>query len=62
MFSLRDKTKDAAIKKNDHLWEQIKLEAFESLRTEPEAGPLLYQGILSQGHLLESIVTIIART
>jgi hypothetical protein len=46
----------------DHLWEQIKLEAIESLKTQPEAGPQLYQGILSQGYLLESIVTIIART
>jgi hypothetical protein len=46
----------------DHVWEQIKLEAVEALRNEPEAGPQLYQGILSQGSLLEAVVTIVART
>jgi len=47
---------------NDHLWEQVKLEALSQLSTEPEAGPQLYQSILSQGSLVEAIVTIIART
>jgi predicted nucleic acid binding AN1-type Zn finger protein len=47
---------------NDHLWEQVKLEALSSLSTEPEAGPQLYQSILSQGSLVEAIVSTIART
>jgi riboflavin biosynthesis pyrimidine reductase len=46
----------------DHLWEQVKLEALSSLSTEPEAGPQLYQSILSQGSLVEAIVSTIART
>ena len=46
----------------DHLWEQVKLEALTQLRTEPEAGPQLYQSILSQGSLVEAIVSIIAST
>ncbi len=46
----------------DPLWEQVKLEALTQLRTEPEAGPQLYQSILSQGSLLEAIVSIIAST
>jgi hypothetical protein len=45
----------------DHLWEQIRLEAISSLEVNAEAGPLLYQGILSQKSLLEAIVTVIAR-
>ena len=47
---------------DDHLWEQVKLEALSQLSTEPEAGPQLYQSILSQGSLVEAIVSIIART
>ena len=46
----------------DPLWEQVKLEALTQLSTEPEAGPQLYQRILSQGSLLEAIVSIIAST
>lgn len=46
----------------DPLWEQVKLEALTQLSTEPEAGPQLYQSILSQGSLVEAIVSIIART
>ena len=46
----------------DHLWEQVKLEALTQLSTEPEAGPQLYQSILSQGSLVEAIVSIIAST
>ena len=69
MFSLRDDNGDdtttstttTTTTKKDHLWEQIKLEAVESLKTQPEAGPQLYQGILSQGYLLEAVVTIVAR-
>ncbi len=46
----------------DPLWEQVKLEALTQLSTEPEAGPQLYQSILSQGSLLEALVSIIAST
>lgn len=52
-------TKESA---NDPLWEQVKLEALTQLSTEPEAGPQLYQSILSQGSLVEAIVSIIAST
>jgi serine O-acetyltransferase len=45
---------------SDPLWEQVKLEALAALGPEPEAGPQLYQGILSQPSLVEAIVTIIA--
>ena len=48
--------------REDPLWEQVKLEALTQLSTEPEAGPQLYQSILSQGSLLEAIVSIIAST
>ena len=44
----------------DPLWEQVKLEATNALGVEPEAGPQLYQGILSQRSLLEALVTIAA--
>jgi serine O-acetyltransferase len=44
----------------DPLWEQIKLGANASLTTEPQAGPQLYQGILSQRSLLEAIVVTVA--
>jgi len=47
-------------KDGDHLWEQVKLEALSQLGNEPEAGPQLYQSILSQGSLVEAIVSIIA--
>ena len=42
----------------DPLWEQVKLEATNALGPEPEAGPQLYQGILSQPSLIEAIVTV----
>lgn len=45
---------------SDTLWEQVKLEAAASLGLEPEAGPQLYQHILSQPNLVEAIVTVIA--
>ena len=44
----------------DPFWEQIKLEAVTALQTQPEAGPQLYQGILSQPNLLTAIVTVIS--
>mmetsp|Transcript_11554 Transcript_11554/g.17764 ORF Transcript_11554/g.17764 Transcript_11554/m.17764 type:complete len:359 (+) Transcript_11554:92-1168(+) len=44
----------------DVIWEQVKLEAQETLSPEPEAGPQLYQCILSQKSLLEAIVTTIS--
>lgn len=44
----------------DPLWNQVKLEAMEALQLEPEAGPQLYQSILSQPNLLEALVTSIA--
>lgn len=44
----------------DPLWEQVRMEAMASLGTEPEAGPQLYQAILSQTSLVEAIVTVIA--
>lgn len=44
----------------DIFWEQIQYEASSALRIEPEAGPQLYQGILSQPSLLEAICTRIA--
>lgn len=44
----------------DPLWEQIKLEAVEALGPEPEAGPQLYQSILSKQNLLDAVVTTVA--
>jgi serine O-acetyltransferase len=44
----------------DPLWQQVKLEASAALLTEPEAGPQLYQGILSQRSLLEAIIVTIS--
>jgi serine O-acetyltransferase len=46
---------------DNYLWEQIKLEALSSLGPEPEAGPQLYMGILSQPNLVEALVTICAQ-
>jgi serine O-acetyltransferase len=44
----------------DPFWEQVRMEATASLGPEPEAGPQLYQAILSQCSLVEAIVTVIA--
>ena len=44
----------------DPLWEQIKEEATAALSSNPEAGPQLYTGILSQNSLLAAICTVIA--
>lgn len=46
--------------KIDPFWEQIKFEARDRLQEEPEAGPQLYQGILSQPDFLTAICTIIS--
>ena len=45
---------------NLSLWEQIKLEATATLDPEIEAGPLVYQAILSQPNLVEALVSVIA--
>jgi serine O-acetyltransferase len=42
------------------LWAQVKLEAEHALGPEPEAGPQLYQGILSHQSLLEAVCTTVA--
>ena len=44
----------------DLFWEQIKLEASHALAQEPDAGPQLYQGILSHTSILTCICTIIS--
>lgn len=44
----------------DIMWEQVRLEAQETLGPQPEAGPQLYQCILSQKSLIEAIVTAIS--
>ena len=44
----------------DPLWHQIRSEATRALGPEPEAGPQLYQGILSHSTLVQAIVTIVA--
>jgi len=44
----------------DLLWEQIRLEALHSLQPEPEAGPQLYQSILSRKSLLDALISVIA--
>lgn len=44
----------------DPFWEQIKLEAETALLLEPQAGPQLYQGILSQPSLLSAICTVVS--
>eukprot|EP00980_Cylindrotheca_fusiformis_P022374 scaffold9262_cov107-Cylindrotheca_fusiformis.AAC.3 len=42
------------------VWDQIQLEARAALGPEPEAGPQIYQSILSQSSLTEAIVTVIS--
>ena len=44
----------------DLFWEQIKHEATIALSSEPQAGPQLYQGILSHSSLMSAISTVIA--
>ena len=57
-FMLSLSNKDESIV--DPFWEQIRFEAKRAVRAEPEAGPQIYQGILSQPSLLVAIVTVIA--
>ncbi len=44
----------------DPLWELVKEEAQQSLSVEPEAGPQLYQFILSQRSIFEAVIVITA--
>lgn len=44
----------------DPFWDQTKMEAQMTLEKEPEAGPQIYQGILSHPSLLEAICTVIS--
>ena len=44
----------------DPFWKQIRYEAKCAVKDEPEAGPQVHQGILSQPSLLVAIVTVIA--
>jgi Serine acetyltransferase, N-terminal len=57
MDTLREQSVNGAFV--DPFWEQIKLEAIAALELEPEAGPQLYQGILSQPSFLAAICTAI---
>ena len=43
----------------DPLWEQLKMEAEMALGPEPQAGPQLYQHILSQNSLLDAIIHVV---
>jgi len=44
----------------DPLWEKVQRQAIAALRGNPESGPMLYTGILSQSSLIEAIVSAIA--
>ena len=44
----------------DPFWEQIRQEAFATLDDEPEAGPQLYQCVLSQPDFVRAICTIVS--
>jgi len=44
----------------DLFWEQIKLEAETALSSEPQAGPQLYQGILSHDSLMSAVSTVVS--
>ncbi|GMH56285.1 hypothetical protein TL16_g02099 [Triparma laevis f. inornata] len=44
----------------DPLWYQVKLEAQEALRVEPQSGPTLYSNILAQPDLLTAVVEHVA--
>jgi serine O-acetyltransferase len=45
---------------HDPLWQQIQAQATQALQPEPEAGPQLYQGILSHSNLVDAICGIVA--
>lgn len=51
---------DQGLKVVDPFWEQIRFEAKRAVEAEPEAGPQLYQGVLSQPSLLVALVTVVA--
>jgi len=51
---------DCSQKSVDPFWEQIKVEAQDALTQEPDAGPQIYQGILSQPSLLEAVCTVVS--
>ena len=44
----------------DPLWEQVKVEAKYCLEPEPQAGPQLYQHILSQNSLMDAIIHVVS--
>lgn len=44
----------------DPLWEQVKVEAKFCLEPEPQAGPQIYQHILSQNSLLDAIIHVVS--
>jgi serine O-acetyltransferase len=58
MATLREKSTTGKL--IDPFWEQIKYEASEALKDQPEAGPQLYQGILSQPSLVIAICSVIS--
>ena len=44
----------------DPLWEQVKLEAKQTLQNEPSAGPQLYTLLLSQPNLIHALTSIVS--
>ena len=44
----------------DPLWEQVKVEAKFGLEPEPQAGPQIYQHILSQNSLIDAVVHVVS--
>lgn len=60
--SVRKEDRRSSLRSNkiDPFWEQIKLEAEAALQLEPQAGPQLYQGILSQPTLMSAICTVVS--
>ena len=57
MLSINNKDVNVVV---DPFWEQIRFEAKRAVRVEPEAGPQIYQGILSQPSLMVAFVTVVA--
>jgi hypothetical protein len=51
---------DVNASKLDPLWEQVKLEAMETLENEPSAGPQVYTLILSQINLIGALTSIVS--
>jgi len=56
----RARTIDGSLGSIDPFWEQIKLEASASLEREPDAGPQLYQFVLSQPSMMVAIASVIS--